>query len=96
MASGEPIRIRTGRGWGVLLGLGIISHVGGQGLIAYALAHLPAGFSSVGLLFQPVVAAILAWIVLSEPLGVMRIAGGITVLAGIALASRSQPRPAQK
>ena len=33
---------------------------GGQSLIAYALAHLPASFSSVSLLVQPVVAALLA------------------------------------
>jgi len=33
---------------------------GGQSLIAYALAHLPAAFSSVSLLLQPAVAALLA------------------------------------
>ena len=41
-----------------VLGVGtvaLISHAAGQGLIAYALAHLPAAFSSVSLLFQPVI-----------------------------------------
>ncbi len=90
LLSHESIRIPTGRGWMILLGLGLISHVGGQGLIAYALAHLPAGFSSVGLLFQPVVAACLAWTLLAEPLTGMQVLGGGIILAGILIASRSQ------
>ena len=75
-------------GWGILLGLAWITHAAGQGLIAYALAHLPAAFSSVGLLLQPVVAAVLAWILLSEPLVALQIAGGVGVLIGIYLARR--------
>ena len=75
-------------GWGILLGLALISHAAGQGLIAYALAHLPAAFSSVGLLLQPVVAAAFAWILLSEPLVPLQIAGGVVVLIGIYLARR--------
>ena len=68
--------------------MALISHVGGQGLIAYALAHLPAAFSSVSLLLQPVAAALLAWLILSEPLGVVQGLGGAIVLAGIAIARR--------
>jgi drug/metabolite transporter (DMT)-like permease len=47
-------------GWGILLGLAWITTSQARGLIAYALAHLPAAFSSVGLLLQPVVPALLA------------------------------------
>jgi drug/metabolite transporter (DMT)-like permease len=72
----------------ILLGLAWITHAGGQGLIAYALAHLPAAFSSVGLLFQPVMAAAFAWVLLGEPVALLQIAGGVVVLAGIYLASR--------
>ena len=75
-------------GWMVLIGLALISHVGGQSLIAYALAHLSAAFSSVGLLVQPVTAAILAWLILSETLGAPQVLGGIVVLAGIFIARR--------
>jgi drug/metabolite transporter (DMT)-like permease len=75
-------------GWGTLLALALVSQVGGQGLIAYALAHLPASFSSVSLLVQPVVAACLAWLVLHEPLRPLQALGGIGVLAGIALVNR--------
>jgi drug/metabolite transporter (DMT)-like permease len=86
----EPIRIVSPRGWIVLISLGLVSHIGGQGLIAYALAHLSAGFSSVSLLLQPVIAAGLAWILLSEPLGLSQGIGGLIILLGVGLASKSK------
>lgn len=91
--SGETMWTNSWRGWLVLFGLGIISHLGGQGLIGWALAHLPAGFSSVGLLLQPVVAAMLAWLLLSEPLSALQTAGGLVILLGIAIAGRSSAAP---
>jgi drug/metabolite transporter (DMT)-like permease len=88
LASGESLLPKTVNGWLILLGLAWISHSAGQGLIAYALAHLPAAFSSVSLLFQPVMAAAFAWLLLAEPLAPLQIAGGGVVLAGIYLARR--------
>jgi drug/metabolite transporter (DMT)-like permease len=88
LASGEPMLPHTAYGWTILLGLALISHAAGQGLIAYALAHLPATFSSVGLLLQPVIAALFAWVLLAEPLVALQIAGGLVVLLGIYLARR--------
>jgi drug/metabolite transporter (DMT)-like permease len=76
-------------GWAVVLALGWLVHAGGQGLIAFSLAWLPATFSSLTLLIQPVVAAVLAWIVLSEPLRGPQAAGGAIVIAGILLARRT-------
>jgi drug/metabolite transporter (DMT)-like permease len=89
LATGEPMLPASASGWWVLIGLALISHAAGQGLIAYALAHLPAPFSSVGLLLQPVVAAFFAWILLSEPVVALQIAGGLVVLAAIWLARRA-------
>ena len=89
LATGEPMLPSSAYGWWILLGLALISHAAGQGLIAYALAHLPAPFSSVGLLLQPVVAAFFAWVLLSEPLVALQIAGGLVVLAAIWLARRA-------
>ena len=86
LASGEPLLPQTDTGWLKLLGLAWISHAAGQGLIAYALAHLPAAFSAVGLLLQPVIAAGFAWLLLAEPLSAMQCAGGAVVLFGIDLA----------
>ncbi len=89
---GEPLIPATLYGWAVLLGLALFSHAGGQSLIAYALAHLPAAFSSLSLLLQPVAAAVLAWLILGEPLGPLQALGGAIVLAAIALAHRGMPR----
>lgn len=89
IASGEPLLPESAAGWLKLLGLAWISHAAGQGLIAYALAQLPAGFTSVGLLLQPVMAALFAWMLLGEPLVAMQVAGGAVVLAGIYLARKA-------
>jgi len=88
LASGETMLPAGSRGWLVLLGLAWITHAGGQGLITFALAHLPAAFSSVGLLLQPVLAAAFAWVLLHEPVVPLQMAGGAVVLAGIYLARR--------
>lgn len=75
-------------GWIIVLALAWLCHVGGQGLIIYALALLPVSFSSLTLLIQPVVAACVAWLVLNEPLGGAQAIGGAIVLVGILLARR--------
>jgi drug/metabolite transporter (DMT)-like permease len=81
------------KGWGAVVALGLVSHVGGQTLIAYALGRLPASFSAVSLLLQPVVAALLAWPILGEPITLRQILGGIVVLGGIALAHQGRTKP---
>jgi len=65
----------------------------GQGLIAYALAHLPATFGAVGLYVQVVAAGVYAWLLLGERLAPVQIAGGAVVLAAIALARRARVAP---
>ncbi|OGF52760.1 MAG: hypothetical protein A2Z21_08160 [Candidatus Fraserbacteria bacterium RBG_16_55_9] len=89
LLSGESLIATSLWGWAVLMGLAWISHVGGQGLIAYALAHLPVSFASVALLLQPATAAVLAWILLDESLGPLQATGGALVLLGILLARRA-------
>lgn len=76
-------------GWLILIALSWISQVGGQTLITYALAWLPATMSSLTLLIQPVVASILAWLLLHEPLSASQVAGGLIVIGGITLARRT-------
>jgi drug/metabolite transporter (DMT)-like permease len=88
MLSGDALIPQTNAGWGKLLALAWISHVAGQGLIAYALAHLSTAFSSLSLLVQPVCAALLAWMIFAEALTLSQITGAIIVLFGIYLARR--------
>jgi drug/metabolite transporter (DMT)-like permease len=86
--SREDLLATTAYGWAVLLGVALISHAGGQSLITYALSYLPAAFSSVGLLLQPVAAAVLAWAILNEALDAWQAMGGAVVLFGIVLTHR--------
>jgi drug/metabolite transporter (DMT)-like permease len=88
LVSGDQMLPSSALGWWTLIGLALISHAAGQGLIAYALAHLPAPFSSVSLLSQPVMAAIFAWVLLAGGLVPLQVLGGMIVLAGIYLARR--------
>jgi drug/metabolite transporter (DMT)-like permease len=83
LLAGDTVWPASAGGWGVLLGLALVSQVLGQGLIAWGMAHLPAAFSSVSLLVQPVAAAVLAWLLLAEPFGAVQALGGAIVLAGI-------------
>jgi len=86
LASGESLIATTLAGWLILVGLAVVSHTVGQSLIAFALAHLAASFSSLTLLVQPVAATLLAWLLLNEGLRAQQAIGGIAVLAGILLA----------
>ncbi|MEQ1516552.1 MAG: DMT family transporter [Usitatibacteraceae bacterium] len=79
---------QSAHGWLILFGMALVVHVLGQSLIAYGFAHLPASFSSVSLLMQPVMAALYAWVILGERMGPNQIAGGAIVLLGIYLAKR--------
>lgn len=91
--SGEQMMPQTAYGWWVLFGLAMVAQVFGQGLIAYALAHLPAAFSSVSLLFQPVIAALAAWVLFAEALGALQGVGALVVLVGVALARHGSLKP---
>lgn len=75
-------------GWFIVIALAWVTQAAGQSLITFAIAWLPVAFSSLTLLIQPVVAAILAWILLSEPLSIWQICGGLVVIAGIMQARR--------
>jgi drug/metabolite transporter (DMT)-like permease len=88
LLSREVMIPQTAKGWSVVAALALVSHVGGQGLIAYGLAHISASVSSVMLMWQPVVAAILAWWILDEPLTIARAVGGIVIILGILIATR--------
>ena len=79
----QPFWPSSAQGWWVLVGLALVSQCLGQGLIAYAFAHLPASLSSVSLLIQPVMAALFAWALFGEAIGPVQFTGAAIVLAGI-------------
>jgi len=87
LLSGE-LHMYSAAGWFDVIALALVSQIAGQGLIIYALAHLPAHFSSVTLLLQPALAALLAWWLFAERPGPQQAVGGLIMLAGIFLARR--------
>ena len=88
LASGETMITSYLNGWAVLLGLALISHFAGQGLIAYAFGHLPASLTSLNLLLQPVFAAALGWVLLGQSLGGQQLLGAVVVLGALAIVNR--------
>jgi drug/metabolite transporter (DMT)-like permease len=79
--------------WGSMLGAALLSQLGGQMGVIWSLRYLPATVTSVALLAQPVGTALLGWWLLGEAITGIEAFGGATVLAGIALASRSRAAP---
>ncbi|MBV9345201.1 MAG: DMT family transporter [Gammaproteobacteria bacterium] len=86
----------SAHGWWLLLGCAGTAQVIGQGLIAYALAHLPATFGAVALLAQVMAAAGYAWWLLGERLSPLQVMGGAVVLAGILFARNAQRGTSQE
>ena len=82
----------TWGGWAALIALAVLCQAGAQGAITFALAHLPASLSAVTLLIQPLTAAIMAWLILGEPIGPFQVVGGAILLGGIFIARRGSMR----
>lgn len=85
---GESLVPHTLQGMLMLVALAVVSHVGGQGLIAYALAKLPAAMSSITLLIQPVIATVFGAYLFHEYLSATEFVGAVIILVGIVSARR--------
>jgi drug/metabolite transporter (DMT)-like permease len=91
LAMHEAVLPATAAGWAACVGLGL-AHVFGQGSIAWALGRLPASTASVTVLVQPVAAAVLAYLIFSEALAPLQVAGGALALAGVVVAQQAPAR----
>lgn len=85
--AGEQLLPSTAYGWGVLITLGLVAHVFGQGLVAFGMREAPVGLASILLLTQPLVATIAAWVIFGEAMGPIEAAGAGLVLTGLLIAS---------
>jgi drug/metabolite transporter (DMT)-like permease len=83
-----PLSGYSGQTWAALLGLGFISQLASYYALVYALGHLPATITSVSVLGQVPLTAVLAAALLGEPLSGAQIAGGLVVLSGIYVVSK--------
>ncbi|MEH2197318.1 DMT family transporter [Nostoc sp.] len=77
-------------GWLVVFALAAICEALGHGLIVYSLKTFSSGFISLLLLLNPVIVAILAWIVFSEKLSIFNLLGLVLILGGIYLGISSK------
>lgn len=82
---------RSLAGIAALLALALVSQVGGQGLLAFALGSLPATFSAMVIFLEALAAAALGWAVLGEALGRLQALGGLLILLGIYVARPRAP-----
>jgi drug/metabolite transporter (DMT)-like permease len=89
-AMGISLRVAHRHTWWALLGLGIVSQLGGYLALTYALGHLPATITSISLLTQGPLTAAMAAVLLGEPLTLPQIVGGALVLLGVGLAHRQR------
>lgn len=82
--------------WTPLIGLALLSQVIGQGLMAYALGRLSPLVVGIGLLIQPIVAAVAGWGWYDEVPGPLDFVGAVLVAIALVLVRREPPAsPAQ-
>ena len=91
IASGLPLPA-TAAQWALLLALAVVGQAMGQGLVTVALQYLPVSSSSLVLLVQPLIAALLSWPLLAEVLSGLQITGIALVLCSIYTAMRPARR----
>jgi drug/metabolite transporter (DMT)-like permease len=92
LATGVTLRIPGRSSWMALLALALICQLLGYFSLTYALGHLSAGITSVTLLLQAPLTALLAYIFLSEPVSRAQLAGGVLILLGVWIVNRYSRR----
>jgi len=90
LAFGETLLPQTWQGWLILIGLGVVVQVGGQGLIAYGVGRLPILASTIMLWMQPLAGAALSWMIFGEALGPLALLGAALILAGLFAVQRAR------
>jgi drug/metabolite transporter (DMT)-like permease len=90
---GTPLRGYSAQSWWALVGLALVTQVVGHLSVAYALGRLPVSRTSIALLGQAPLTAILAVPLLGERLSVLQVVGGALVLGGIYVVNRQPHSP---
>lgn len=83
LMTSDPVVPQTATGYITIIALAVVSQVLGHGLMAYALRHVSTGLAAATTLATPVVSAVLAWVVLSEPMTVQQGVGALLILFGL-------------
>ncbi len=81
--AGEKLLPEVAIDWIWLVGLAVISQVFGQTAIAHAMGRIPPAQAAIGLLIQPLSAALFAWVLFHESMSGPQLFGGALVLIAI-------------
>lgn len=88
LVAGVSLKVSDAHSWLALIGLGLVTQTFAYLALTYALGHLPATVTSVGLLTQLPVTAVLVFLLLGESMTGWQLTGGGFVLFGVWTASR--------
>ncbi len=77
--------------WWPILGLALVPQLIGHSMLNWALQSLPAVVVSLAALGEPVVASLLAWILLEETPGLPVLLAAPLILTGVTSAARARP-----
>ncbi len=79
---------QTTNGWLAMAGLVLFVQFGGQMLIAMSLAHVSAGLVSMMFLTQPLIPAVVAWVLFDESITITQLIGAAALLVGLEISRR--------
>ena len=68
--------------------LALVSQVGGQGVIAWGMTRVKASYAAILLLIQPVVTALMSWVILEQELSSLQLLAMCLMLFGIHIAKK--------
>ncbi len=89
---GEVLLPQSTQSWLSLLGLGVVGHVLGHGLMTVSFRHVPAVLASSSIFLLPGFSTCFAWLLLGENVTWLQLFGGVLILSGVAYISpRSEP-----
>ncbi len=95
LALGVPLWGYSGQTWFWLAAITLGPQLMGHTVFNWALRYVQASIISGTILAEPVVAAVLAWLVLSERPGIPTIVGGAVVIAGLYFLLKGRPVAAE-
>ncbi|NJC34908.1 drug/metabolite transporter (DMT)-like permease [Sphingomonas jejuensis] len=76
------------RAWWSLAGLAVVSQLLGQGFLVYAMGHVRPVVVGVAFLLQPIMSAVIGWVVYAEAMGAADLVGASAIAAAIVLVRR--------
>ncbi len=89
LSTKESVFPSSYQGWLILIALAIVCQVIGQGLLVYSLKRFSSSFLAIFLLLEPILTALLAWMILAENLNLFNGIAFILIIAGIYIAKSS-------